>query len=268
MNTVLCFASLVALASAHPTYPEGSRLPSEADCRGLAPTVPSVSHHIHLFLGDKPKEPADMIFQIMIEALNIDKECDSWVGHDSRRCAFNMDGNIGGNGPGWYFVPGLPRLNWGISVMPSDLGTAYELISKNRCKIYQNETVCYDIGVHPNTGCWLNDHHEWMAWFGEPNFVFDLGFSPCWYGCGPTTQPGCNDAIGPCEPESSDPGGCCSDAWVRTNETLFGRIFPGVYPDLDCKEDGNVDCPGHPDTWEVIQEAAKNKPDEYGAGFP
>ena len=90
----------------------------------------------------------------------------SWIGHDARRCAFNIDGSFGTKGPGWYFLPSLPDQNWAVSVMPSDLGAALHFISQNRCvprNDTESEVVCYDVLVHPNTGCLLNDHREWQV---------------------------------------------------------------------------------------------------------
>lgn len=266
------FATLAALllptaAVGHFGYPAGSLLPAEEDCRSFsADNVPIISHHIHLFRDsgsganqiEQPIGPASKILAKMYEAFNITQECDSWIGHDARRCGFNVDGSFGSDGPGWYFLPSLPEKNWAVSILPSDFGAAVQWISQNRCADNNGTVVCYDVLVHPNTGCMVNDHNEWGAWFGTPHRVVEVGFAPCLYGCGPTTQLGCNGFPGKCD--AVERGGCCGDDWVRSKETA---IFNGGYPDKDCAVTGNALCKGHPDTWAAIMDKARVKPDEY-----
>lgn len=145
------------------------------------------------------------------------------------------DGSIG-----WYPVPALPDKNWAISVLPSDFAAAVHYITQHRCLPQEvtepcpgdtlekcisqcpvsdyeecvgkcsrgcngypaplHEPICYDIFIHANTGCFINDHYQWGMWFGTPHYVFDAGFAPCLHGCGPTTNPGCIDGVLPVGP--------------------------------------------------------------------
>lgn len=209
---VLASSALVGV-NAHYAYPAGSGFPSEEACRSMSSDVPILSHHIHLFqnkgsafTGDLVEQPEDLAEDInarMAEALNITETCQSWIGYDSVRCGFNLDEG------GWELVPALPDRNWAFSILPSDFAAAVQWIQKNRCIEYtpepsddpnypapKHEPLCYDIFIHPNTGCFINDHHEWGMWIGDPHTVLDLGFAPCLYGCGETSQPGCNPGIG------------------------------------------------------------------------
>jgi len=200
--------------NAHSSYPTGSGFPDEAACRGMnADAVPILSHHIHLFqnkgsrfTGDEIIQPEDLAEDInrrMKEALNITETCQSWIGYDSVRCGFRMDEG------GWELVPALPDRNWAFSILPSDFAAAVTFIQQNRCVAYTPEPstdpkytapvhdpLCYDIFIHPNTGCFMPDHHEWGLWIGTPHVVMDLGFSPCLWGCGASSQAGCNPGIG------------------------------------------------------------------------
>jgi len=209
--------TIFSVASAHNSWPVGSGFPSEETCRSMTSETPILSHHIHLFqnqgsrfTGDEVEQPEDLAEDInrrMAAALNITETCQSWVGYDSVRCGFNMDGGPGERG--WELVPALPDRNWAFSILPSDFAAAVQWIQKNRCVEYtpepsddpkytapKHDPLCYDIFIHPNTGCFINDHHEWGMWIGTPHTVLDLGFAPCLYGCGPSSQPGCNPGIG------------------------------------------------------------------------
>jgi len=179
----------------------------------MSPDVPILSHHVHLFqnkgsrfTGDEVLQPEDLAEDInrrFAEALNITETCQSWIGYDSVRCGFNLDEG------GWELVPALPDRNWAFSILPSDFSAAVSWITQNRCIQYtpepsddpkytapKHEPLCYDIFIHANTGCFMNDHHEWGMWIGTPHTVLDIGFAPCLYGCGPSSQPGCNPGIG------------------------------------------------------------------------
>jgi DOPA 4,5-dioxygenase len=113
------------------------------------------SWHVHIIYWQHVKSHTDGAYKIRDKFIehfkdNLAKdECDDLF-HNDHFCMFEPDRQ-----PVGPFV----TAQWSAYFLPEDFGVVVPWIMQNRGE--------YDILIHPNTGCELEDHSWWAAWGGK-----------------------------------------------------------------------------------------------------
>ena len=147
----LIFIALVALAAAHSTHYNIDR---NETCYNPEP-APIFSWHIHmLYWHSNANHSAGAlgIRERFMEAFKheLGAPCDGLF-HQGRLCMFEPESY-----PAGPFVTG----QWSVYVPNEYVYNTTSWIMQRRGK--------YDVLVHPNTGCELEDHTWWAFWGGAP----------------------------------------------------------------------------------------------------
>ncbi|KAL6071154.1 DOPA 4,5-dioxygenase [Balamuthia mandrillaris] len=144
---VLCFGGVILEAEAHPTY---YLPPHNASCdQG----VDFQSYHIHVLFWQNNKNHTAGALQLrqkFIEAFRPGPACTNLF-HQDRLCMFEPDME-----PAGPFVVA----QWAVYVLPPDFKRTVTWMMQNRGE--------FDILVHPNSGCEIEDHTTWALWGGQP----------------------------------------------------------------------------------------------------
>mmetsp|Transcript_18704 Transcript_18704/g.66066 ORF Transcript_18704/g.66066 Transcript_18704/m.66066 type:complete len:187 (-) Transcript_18704:79-639(-) len=170
------FAALAALlacvamtpAAAHPThYPRASN----ASCFEPEPAE-ILSYHVHLLYwgaNNNSVAGAMAIREQFIDHFNLrnEKPCHGLF-HQGRMCMEEIDS-----------VPAGPFVTaeWSAFFLPENITQIYPWAIQHRGE--------YDILIHPNSGCEIEDHTIWAGWLGKPWDIDTSAFSANCPGCTP-----------------------------------------------------------------------------------
>lgn len=149
--TILVIFALVFLTSSHPTYYKVDR---NITCVNPNP-APIFSWHIHVLYWNKNANHTAGAYAIRDKFHaafkdRLDAPCTDLF-HQQKLCMFNPDGEAIG--------PFLTA-QWAVFVTTDDFADVIPWFIQNRGN--------YDVLIHPNTGCELEDHSSWAAWAGNP----------------------------------------------------------------------------------------------------
>eukprot|EP00013_Stygamoeba_regulata_P028648 CAMPEP_0177664204 /NCGR_PEP_ID=MMETSP0447-20121125/20358_1 /TAXON_ID=0 /ORGANISM="Stygamoeba regulata, Strain BSH-02190019" /LENGTH=179 /DNA_ID=CAMNT_0019170139 /DNA_START=11 /DNA_END=550 /DNA_ORIENTATION=+ len=125
---------------------------------------PFRSFHIHCLFWHADKESTagalklrdDFIKEFNLANVTLCKD----LFHEDRLCMFEIE-----NYPVGPFVTG----QWSAFLLPEHYARATQWIMQHR--------GIYDILIHPNTGCGVEDHTQWNVWGGNPWEINTRAFS-------------------------------------------------------------------------------------------